>query len=98
MNVSFEGVTGQVEFTNRDDNKGDREVGVAYTVVNHDGSDFNTLTSVGTWTVDTGLVLADDDYTWSWPTADGAKPTDTVDAEPCLAGSYGTGGAACYTW
>ena len=67
-NVSFEGVTGQVEFTNRDDNKGDREVGVAYAVVNHDGTDFNTLTSVGTWTVDTGLVLTDDDFIYAWPT------------------------------
>ena len=91
-------MTGQVEFTNRDDNKGDREVGVAYTVVNHDGSDFATLTSVGTWTVDTGLVLADDDYAWSWPTADGEKPADAVEAEACPVGSYGTGGAACYTW
>ena len=91
-------MTGQVEFTNRANNKGDREAGVAYTVVNHDGSDFDTLTSVGTWTVDEGLVLADDDYAWSWPTAGGAKPGDTVEAEPCPAGSYGTGGAACYTW
>ena len=67
-------------------------------MVNHDGTDFAALTSVGTWTVDTGLVLVDEDYTWSWPTADGTKPADTVYAEPCPAGSYGTGGEACYMW
>jgi len=98
LNTSFEGVTGQVEFTNRDDNKGDREVGVAYTVVNHDGTDYGTLTSVGTWTVDTGLVLSDAGYTYLWPTVDGLKPDDTVNAEACPKGSYGQGGASCYTW
>ena len=96
--VSFEGVTGQVGFTNRADNKGDREVGVAYTVVNHDGTDFYALTAVGTWTVNTGLVLTDDDYAWSWPTADGTTPVDVVEVAQCKAGYYGTGGAACFAW
>ena len=95
-NVTFEGVTGQVEFTNRKgDNQGDREVGVAYNIVNHDGADFQTLTYVGMWTVDSGLDYTDDDYSFIWPTDDGSKPDDKITLDPCPVNYYGIGGATC---
>lgn len=75
-----------MKFTNRADNKGDREVGVAYTVVNHDGTAFDSMTPVGTWMMNTGLVLLDADYEYVWPTADGAKPDGTAELEACEAG------------
>jgi hypothetical protein len=41
--------------------------------------------------VDKGLVLADPEYKYAWPTEDGVtQPTDVVDAEPCPAGELGT--------
>jgi hypothetical protein len=73
-------------------------VGVAYTVLNHDGTAFNAMKSVGDWTVDGGLVLTDTDYNYVWPTVDGSKPDDQVDVVPCPAGSYGIGGSTCVTW
>ena len=70
-------------------------MGVAYTVVNHDGMDFN---AVGTWTEDQGLAYQDYSYVWSWPTEDGTKPEDQVVVDPCPVGKYGSGGDSCFSW
>jgi hypothetical protein len=71
---AFEGVTGAVEF----ENNGDRETGIKFDIVNHDGNEF---LSVGSWTAGGTVVWADeaagkDSIVWS--TLDGSQVIDEV--------------------
>jgi len=72
---SFSGASGTMEF----ESNGDREVGLPYAFLNHDGDSFVT---VGVWKKETGLVA--DVTKIVWPTASGGKPaglnTDVIDA------------------
>ena len=87
-NVSFEGVTGWVEFTNTREKVGDREVGVAYEVMNHEGGkDFvNGLAKAAQWTVDQGLQFSQNRSSWVWPTKNNVKPVDVVGSITCAVG------------
>ena len=69
--ITFEGVTGTVDF----ETNGDREVGAGFTIMNHDGTSFSP---VGNWDQSAGLTYADGVTleTVTWPTASGDKPSD----------------------
>ena len=71
--VSFQGVTGTVEFMDN----GDREVGVGSAILNHDGGEFVPL---GSWTRETGFVYGEGRTRDGivWPSSTGEQPLGMI--------------------
>ena len=72
--VSFQGVTGTVEFMDN----GDREVGVGSAILNHDGlGDFSPL---GSWTREAGFVYGEGRTRDGivWPSSTGEQPSGVI--------------------
>jgi len=71
--VSFQGVTGTVEFMDN----GDREIGVGSAILNHDGGEFVPL---GSWTREAGFFYGEGRTRDGivWPTSTGEQPSGVV--------------------
>jgi serine/threonine protein kinase/ABC-type branched-subunit amino acid transport system substrate-binding protein len=77
--VSFEGVTGDVAF----EENGDRQVGIGFTIVNHDGA---ALVELGDWLKDTGVTFRDGLSTDSivWSSSNNVKPDAYTESDAAL--------------
>ena len=72
--ISFEGITGTVDF----ESNGDREVGVGFTIMNWASSD--GYVTLGNWDKDSGLVYEDGaEASIVYATEDNSRPPDIVE-------------------
>ena len=69
--ISFESVTGTVDF----ENTGDREIGAGFTIKNYKAD--TGFEAIGDWDMSTGVVFkAGAQAALTWPTSNNAKPVD----------------------